>query len=108
MDLKRLRQILKALADDTRLRIINVVNVRPLTVKDICSVLDAAQPTVSKHLVRLRLLRIVVDKRAGNFVYYGLQRDSGQGKIVRFLLAGFKDIETFRKDRERLKRLRRQ
>ena len=90
MTLKRLRQTLKALADDTRLRIIVLLNARDMTVKDICAALKVSQPTISKHLLKMRLLGIVTDRREGNCVYYGLNRTADQHKIVRFLLREFK------------------
>ena len=90
MTLKRLRQILKALADDTRLRIIALLNGRDMTVKDICAALKVSQPTISKHLLKLRLLGIVTDRREGSYMYYGLTRATDQYKIVHFLLSQFK------------------
>ena len=107
MTLKRLRQILKALAEDTRLRIVNILQYKELTVKDICTILRVKQPTISKHLVRLRLLRIVRDRREGNYVYYGLFRDSGNGKIARSILSKFKNLEVFKHDLAKIRSLRR-
>ena len=104
MTLKRLRQILKALADDTRLRIVNILMHRELTVNEICSILRINQPTISKHLVRLRLLGIVFDKRVKNYVYYSLNLNADEGKIIRFITSTFKDLNTFEKDEERLKK----
>lgn len=86
MNLRKLRQILKVLGDDTRLRIINILNRRELTVKDICNILKISQPAISKHLFRLRLLKVVLDKREGNFVYYRLNTASDEGEIVKFLV----------------------
>ena len=52
MNLKTLRQILKACADDTRLRILNILKEKELTVKEICATLKISQPMISKHLTR--------------------------------------------------------
>ena len=101
MNLKSLRQILKVFADDTRLRIINIISRRELTVKDICAALRINQPTISKHLVRLRLLKIVKDRRAGNLIYYSLNPNSEAVKIAGFLFTKFKHLEVFKKDRAR-------
>ncbi len=95
---KQLRQVLKVLAEDTRLRIINLLGKRELTVSSICDILEISQPTVSKHLVRLRLLKVVKDKRVGNFVYYRLNLESDQNQIIKFILKNFGNLEKFQKD----------
>lgn len=106
MTLKTLRQLLKACADDTRLRIINVLSYRELTVKSICSLVKSTQPAVSRHLARLRLLKIVSDRREGNLVYYCLNHDSDspQRRIVSFIVSQFSDIEIFENDKKEVRR----
>ncbi|MFA7676766.1 MAG: metalloregulator ArsR/SmtB family transcription factor [Candidatus Omnitrophota bacterium] len=105
MSLKTLRQIFKACAEDTRLRILNILNGRELTVKEICSYLGVSQPAASKHLSRLRLLRIVIDRREGNLVYYGLNLspDLPQRKVVSFIISQFKNVNIFKKDNEAMR-----
>lgn len=106
MDLKIVRNVLKACSEDTRLRIINILSDKELSVNEICSLLEVSQPEISKHLVRLRLLKIAVDRREGNQVYYRLNRDlnSVQGKVVNFILSRFKDVPSFIEDREVLEK----
>ena len=106
MNLKRLRQILKAYADDKRLRIVNILMRNKLTVNEICFILEAKQPTISKHLVRLRLLGIVIDERKGNRVFYSSNINSEQGKIIRLILDYFKDLDAFKEDRAKLSKLK--
>ena len=106
MTLKKLRQILKSLGDDTRLRIVNLLSEEELTVTEICSALKINQPAVSKHLVRLRLLKIVNDRREGNCIYYSPASDVELGKIINFLLSEFNNMEVFKKDRESLHKYR--
>ena len=104
MSLVTLRQIFKACAEDTRLRILSLLSGNDLTVKEICAYLGISQPTISKHLARLRILKIVLDKRKGNLVYYALNRnlDSPQVKIINFIVSQFQGVDTFRKDKEAL------
>lgn len=104
--LKLLRQIFKACADDTRLRIINVLAERELTVKDICAVLKIRQPTVSKHLMRLRLLKLVFDRRKGNLVFYRLNKnpDFSQHRITDFIVSQFRTTKTFASDKRATRR----
>ena len=88
MYLKNLRQILKVLGDDTRLRIINLLSKGELSVTEICFVLKRNQPIVSKHLERMRMVEIVNDRREGSFIYYSLISDGGLDRIVKFINHG--------------------
>ena len=101
-----MRQALKALSDDTRLRIINILFHNSLTVNQICSVLYCKQPAVSKHLVRLRLLGIVSDKRRGTFIYYSLNRYVEPFEIIKFLIKRFNNLEIFNQDLEKIKQIK--
>lgn len=102
MTLKTLRQVLKGFGDDNRLRIISLLSYKELTVNEICAVIDMNQPAVSKHLVKLSLLKIVNDRREGNFIYYSPNNDPEITKLRRFFISRFKDIKEFAQDKNRL------
>jgi len=102
MDLETLGFTLKALANETRLRMFNLLNQKELTVTDICAVLGVSQPTVSKQLMRLLLLKILTSKREGNFVYYKLDGSSEYGRIIQFIISASDDLEVFKNDKARL------
>lgn len=106
MDLETLRFTLKALANDTRLRMFNLLNQRELTVTDICAILGVSQPTASKQLMRLLLLKILTSRRDGNFVYYKLDGSSEYGRIIQFIISASDDLEVFKNDKERLVNLK--
>lgn len=86
MIVKELRQILKVLGDDTRLKLVYFLSKESLTVKELCLRTGAAQRTVSKHLMKLRLLHVVADSREGNFMRYSFKRDSEHGRIIKSML----------------------
>lgn len=66
-------ELLQALNDETRLRIVALLSVHPeLCVCDLVSGLDTHQPKVSRHLAILRRAGIVLDRRAGQWIYYRL------------------------------------
>jgi len=100
MQLKKTSQILKSLADDTRLRIINLLDQRSLTVTELCKILEKNQSSISKHLMRLRLTGIVTDKRDGLYVYYSLlkKQEEGQEAILKVVTSGIPDIKVFKED----------
>jgi len=69
--------VLKALADDTRLRILNLLVRGELCVCDIMRVLDIAQTNASRHLARLRVAGLVTARREGVWMHYSLAPPSG-------------------------------
>jgi ArsR family transcriptional regulator len=64
--------LLKATAEPTRLRILNLLRQRSVCVCDLQLVLGLPQPTVSRHLSTLRLVGLVLDRRQGNRILYSL------------------------------------
>lgn len=65
----------KALADETRLRILMLLLSGELCVCEILAVLDLPQSTVSRHLAYLRNADWVLDRRQGTWMYYRLNDD---------------------------------
>lgn len=66
--------MLTALSEPTRLRIMNCLAAAPLFVSDLQSLLDIPQPTVSRHLRVLRDAGLVRDTPIAQFVLYRLRR----------------------------------
>ncbi len=65
----------KALADDTRQKIMRICCCRQLSVNDIVAELDVAQPTVSHHLSILRKAGLVCVQRRGKQTLYSLNQE---------------------------------
>jgi ArsR family transcriptional regulator len=70
-------ELFRALADETRLRILNLLVRGELCVCDIMSVLDIGQSKASRHLACLRNIGLVDDRRNGVWMYYSLARPGG-------------------------------
>ena len=66
----------KALADPTRIRILNLLaaNREPVCVCHIVEHFPVGQPTISHHLKILRDARFVFAERHGTFMYYRVNR----------------------------------
>ena len=66
----------KALADPTRIRILNLLarNSDPVCVCDIVDQFPLGQPTISHHLKILRDTCFVTTERRGTFIYYAINR----------------------------------
>ncbi len=70
----------KALADETRQKIMALCCCNLLSVNDIVDNLDVAQPTVSHHLKILKQAGLVISERRGKQVLYTLdQKQLAQG-----------------------------
>jgi ArsR family transcriptional regulator, arsenate/arsenite/antimonite-responsive transcriptional repressor len=67
-------KVIKALADENRLRILNLINHRELCVCEIESVLGMTQSNVSRHLVKLRDAEIICYEKDGQFVFYTINQ----------------------------------
>ena len=65
----------KALADETRQKIMALCCCEKLSVGDIVAALDVAQPTVSHHLKILRNAGLVITERQGKQVLYSLNQN---------------------------------
>ena len=71
-DYKRQARILRALANETRLMIIDRLSKGECQVGELVQMVGTDQSTVSKHLSVLRSVGVVDDERRGNAVFYRL------------------------------------
>jgi ArsR family transcriptional regulator len=71
-------QLFKALADETRLRILNLLCRQEICVCQIVEALGLGQSKVSRHLAHLRNAGLVNDRREGLWMYYSLAQPSGR------------------------------
>jgi ArsR family transcriptional regulator, lead/cadmium/zinc/bismuth-responsive transcriptional repressor len=69
---QRLAETFAALADVTRLRMIEALSAEELCVCDLSAALGLSQSATSHQLRTLRNLRLVKYRRAGRLVYYSL------------------------------------
>jgi len=74
MKLKESKVVFEALADETRLRILNLLAEGELCVCDLMRVLKEPQSKISRHLAYLRRSGLVESKRGGLWMYYGLSK----------------------------------
>ena len=65
-----LTDVLKALADANRLRILNLLGDQTLCVCDLEEILKLNQSNLSRHLATLRQAGLVTARKQGLFMYY--------------------------------------
>jgi ArsR family transcriptional regulator, arsenate/arsenite/antimonite-responsive transcriptional repressor len=63
-------EVLKALADPNRIRILNLLHERTLCVCDLEGILELNQSNLSRHLATLRHAGIVAAEKKALFTYY--------------------------------------
>ncbi|NIV98913.1 metalloregulator ArsR/SmtB family transcription factor, partial [Candidatus Saccharibacteria bacterium] len=83
--MRELTKIFKALSDANRLRILKMLEIRPLCVCEITEVLQLATSTVSKHLSILRDADMIVDEKQAKWVNYSLNTDGNQNYVGEML-----------------------
>ena len=74
--MRELIKTFKALSDSNRIRILKMLQIRPLCVCEITAVLNLAPSTVSKHLSILREADLIYDVKEGKWVNYYLNKKS--------------------------------
>ena len=84
MKLKESQKVFTALADETRLRILNLLNEGELCVCDIIKVLKEPQSKISRHLAYLRRAGLVEGRKDGLWMHYKLSKPVS--KIYNMLL----------------------
>jgi len=72
LEVAGLSELFKALADETRTRILHLLSQRELCVCDLALVMEMSLPAVSHHLRLLKMMRLVSYRREGKQVYYRL------------------------------------
>jgi len=77
-------RIFKTLADETRLRILNLLRAREMCVCEIMIALGLTQPTASHHLRILESVELVEDLRKGKWVFYKIANHGLVEKILGF------------------------
>lgn len=96
----------KALADETRLRIIMLLAGQgELCVCDLTEILEISQPKISRHLAILRESGLLHGRKSGLWVYYSLHQnlpDWAKAALDHLYLGGQQEA-LFQQDVQRLK-----
>ena len=99
-----LEDLFKALADHTRLRLINMIGDSEVCVCFFVAILKTSQPKISRHLAYLRRARIVTARRDGKWMHYSLSEppDEHAARIFREVRASLAEHPELQRDREKL------
>lgn len=91
--MQKLLLIFKSLSEETRLRILKLLENGELCVCEITDALNMTQPNISFHLSLLKEAGLIKDRKNGRWIHYSLNESD---MFIRFLLMGI-----FEKTQER-------
>lgn len=98
-------EVLKALSDETRLRIINLLYEKSeLCVCDIIEALEITQTKASRHLSYLKNAGMVTSRRSAQWVYYSLSIDNSMNFIHTLVFENLRKEKQFQQDLKNLDR----
>lgn len=93
-----------ALADRTRLRLLNLMNGREVCVCYFVEILGQSQPKISRHLAYLRRAGVVVARREGKWMHYSIvaPKHVGAARILSETLSVLSEDKIMQADHTRL------
>lgn len=99
-----LGRLFRALADSTRLRLLNLIAGREICVCYFVGILRMSQPKISRHLAYLRRAGLVSARREGKWMHYRLEipSDPAAAAILRGALEHLQQSPEMQRDRARL------
>jgi ArsR family transcriptional regulator, arsenate/arsenite/antimonite-responsive transcriptional repressor len=100
----RLAALFAALADPTRLRLLNLMAGREVCVCYFVRILGQSQPKISRHLAYLRRAGMVAARREGKWMHYSIVRpaDGAAAAILDATLVSFAADKRMLADRAKL------
>jgi ArsR family transcriptional regulator len=103
-NISQLDLLFRALADPTRLRLLNLIADREICVCYFVEILGISQPKVSRHLAYLRRASVVESRREGKWMHYRLAtpKDKAPAGILRETLKHLKEKPEMRRDVSKL------
>jgi len=101
-------EVLKALADETRVRILNLLYKETLCVCDLEEILKLSQSNASRHLTKLKNAKLITGDKQAQWVYYRVdEKTLEQHSFVKELLEqGLDKSHQCQKDVARLRKYR--
>ncbi len=93
-----------ALADKTRLRLLNLMRAGEVCVFFLVEALNESQPKISRHLAYLRSARIVEARRDGKWIYYKIAEPENDfaARVLRDTLLWLDSQEKMQAEYEKL------
>jgi len=103
---RRMEQLFRALADRTRLRLLNLMSGQEVCVCYFIEILGLPQSTISRHLAYMRRAGLVQARRDGKWMHYRLTapKQPAMQAILREILKWLQADKEMERDRTKLTR----
>jgi DNA-binding transcriptional ArsR family regulator len=75
-------EVFRMLADATRIRVLYALTSGESSVNELAEKVGKPAPSVSQHLAKLRMARLVRTRRAGTTIYYSLENEHVRQLVV--------------------------
>jgi ArsR family transcriptional regulator len=97
----------RALADSTRLRLLNLIRGDEVCVCFFVEILKTNQPKISRHLAYLRRAGIVGARREGQWIHYRVVEpsDPDAARVLKDVMSWLANDKEMQRDRERLEKV---
>jgi ArsR family transcriptional regulator, arsenate/arsenite/antimonite-responsive transcriptional repressor len=109
--LKQIIKIIKALADENRARIINLLkNKKDICVCEITRIIGLAQPTISSHLKLLENAGLIESNKNGLWVNYNIVKslDLFSSEFIEMLCKNIENDKQIKADEQMVKKINRE
>ena len=96
--------IFKALADENRLRLFNILLETELCVCEIETILEMSQSNTSRHLLKLKNVKIIESTKDAQWVHYKVSKnfEENHKMLFEYLKEEMKENELYNEDSKRL------
>jgi DNA-binding transcriptional ArsR family regulator len=92
---RRMKELLDALCDPTRVKIVRALRDTPLAAGDLAHVINRSRSATSQHLKVLRDMGVVIPARSGNVVHYTLSEEMS-GQVIEDAVSAFDQMQTIK------------
>jgi ArsR family transcriptional regulator len=96
---------LRLLSDETRLRLLLVLQKEEFSVLELQEILGMGQSRISSHLAQLRRAGLILDRRSGKNIYYALSEDPVHKELAPLIAASAREIPEAERDEKALRLL---
>ena len=92
--MERLVEVLEVLADKNRLRILKLLEKKKFCVCELAAILGITQPSVSRHLKKMKFVRLIDDEQEGFWTNYFIgSAKNSYGKFMLKHILGWLDAD---------------
>ncbi len=112
---KRLLSALKAVSDETRVRILHILSFGAFSVNEVVEILDMGQSRISRHLKILTEAGLIQNRREGSLVYSFLPEETSKsasentnslfGELTSLILSYKEDLPEREKDQKKVSQI---